>query len=183
MYGTSIQLKITEMTKPSKKLMEITQLNQLTLDHHTDQVHKLLIPKIPQVILNHLMIKKSKLPLNLKDQHGSQLTLMIFSWDQFIITMPQETGFQREVPKPLPKKPSLLTNILRVQDFQSISTNTSKKHGDISMLTELERLKPSRPHNLLDSLLQTKDWALVKTDSEKINIELKIFKFKKHKLF
>ena len=79
MYGTSIQLKITEMTKPSKKLMEITQLNQLTLDHHTDQVHKSLIPKIPQVILNHLMIKKSKLPLNLKDQHGSQLTLMIFS--------------------------------------------------------------------------------------------------------
>ena len=155
MYGTSVQLKITEMTKPSKRHTEITQLNLQTLDHHTDQVHKSLIPKTHQVILSPLMTKKFK-PL-LKDQHGSLLTLMTYSWDLFITTMPQETGYQKEVPKPLLKKLLLLTNISKVQDSPNISINISRKHGDISMLTELERLKPSRPHNLLDSLLQTKD--------------------------
>jgi hypothetical protein len=69
------------------------------------------------------------------------------------------------------KKLLPLTNTLRVLDFHSILINTSRKHGDILMLIELEKLKLLRPHNSLDSLLQTKEWALVKTDSEKINIE------------
>ena len=120
MYGNSIQLKITEMTKPFKKHTEITQLNQPMQDLHTDQVHKLPTQKNHQVTLNHLMIKKSKQPLKLKDQHSSPPTLMTFFRDQFITTTPQETGSQKEELKPLPKKPLPPTKESKVQDSPNI---------------------------------------------------------------
>jgi len=118
MSGIFLQLEITEKIKPSKKHTEITQLNQLTLDPHTDQVHKLETQKNHQAFPNHLMIKKSK--LELKDQPGSPPIAMIFSKDQFITTTPQETGSQKEELKLLLKKPLPPIKDLRVQDSPNI---------------------------------------------------------------
>jgi hypothetical protein len=118
MSGIFLQLEITEKIKPSKKHTEITQLNQPMLDPHTDQVHKLETQKNHQAIPNHLMIKKSK--LELKDQPGSPLTVMIFSKDQFITTTLQETGSQKEELKLLLKKPSPPIKDFMVQDSPNI---------------------------------------------------------------
>lgn len=103
-------------------------------------------------------------------------TVMIFSSDQFSPTMPskkmlevnqqENSGSTNPLQRLLQEKFSQHTKDFMVLNLNHTLRNILIKHGDISMLTELERLKPSRLPNSSDSLPLTKEWVLDTMDSE-----------------
>ena len=113
-------------------------------------------------------------------------TVMIFSSDQFSPTMPskkmleenqqENSGSTNPLQRLLQEKFSQHTKAFMVLNLNHTLRNILIKHGDISMLTELEKSKQLKLLKLWDSSLQIKEWVSEKMDSEINEIKIYIFK-------
>ena len=88
----------------------------------------------------------------------------------------ENSGSTNPLQRLLQEKFSQHTKDFMVLNLNHTLRNILIKHGDISMLTELEKSKQLKLLKLWDSSLQIKEWVSEKMDSEINEIKIYIFK-------